>query len=273
MTFSDHDLAQRLELTEARSNAAFVEARARIFPKSGAQWQAIAGAYVLFDGPGSPLTQTFGLGLFEETTAVDLDRIEAFFAARQAPVLHEISPLASPTLLPLLGARGYQPIEFTSVLYQDLTPASAPEPPHSDIRTRIIGPEEADAWASTAAAGWLEEAPELTAFLRELGAVSAQSAGMTCFVAEAEGAAIATASLYMHGGVALLAGASTVLVGRRRGAQAALLAARLHHAAAHGCTLAMMGALPGSQSQRNAERHGFRIAYTRAKWQLLREGR
>jgi hypothetical protein len=29
-----------------------------------------------------------------------------------------------------------------------------------------------------------------------------------------------------------------------------------------------MGALPGSGSQRNAERNGFRIAYTRTKWQL-----
>jgi hypothetical protein len=31
----------------------------------------------------------------------------------------------------------------------------------------------------------------------------------------------------------------------------------------------MMGALPGSSSQRNAERLGFRIAYTRTKWRLL----
>jgi hypothetical protein len=30
----------------------------------------------------------------------------------------------------------------------------------------------------------------------------------------------------------------------------------------------MMGSLPGSGSQRNAERHGFRIAYTRTKWRL-----
>ncbi len=35
---------------------------------------------------------------------------------------------------------------------------------------------------------------------------------------------------------------------------------------ASGCDLAMMGALPGSDSQRNAERHGFHIAYTRIKW-------
>jgi hypothetical protein len=33
----------------------------------------------------------------------------------------------------------------------------------------------------------------------------------------------------------------------------------------------MMVALPGSGSQRNAERQGFRTVYTRTKWQL-REG-
>ena len=36
--------------------------------------------------------------------------------------------------------------------------------------------------------------------------------------------------------------------------------------------LAMMGAAPGSASQRNAERHGFRIAYTRIKWRLPQPG-
>ena len=32
------------------------------------------------------------------------------------------------------------------------------------------------------------------------------------------------------------------------------------------CDVALMAALPGSGSQRNAERNGFRIAYTRIKW-------
>jgi hypothetical protein len=36
----------------------------------------------------------------------------------------------------------------------------------------------------------------------------------------------------------------------------------------HGCDLAMMGAQPGSDSQRNAERKSFRIEYTRTKWRL-----
>jgi predicted acetyltransferase len=68
--------------------------------------------------------------------------------------------------------------------------------------------------------------------------------------------------------VALLAGASTIPESRRQGAQLALLDNRLRYAAEQGCDLAMMCALPGSASQRNAERQGFRIAYTRIKWRL-----
>jgi len=50
--------------------------------------------------------------------------------------------------------------------------------------------------------------------------------------------------------------------------QSALLHERMRYAREHGCDLAVMGALPGSDSQRNAERQGCRIACTRAKWKL-----
>ena len=76
----------------------------------------------------------------------------------------------------------------------------------------------------------------------------------------------------MWNGVALLAGASTVPEGRRQGAQLALLDTRLRFAASQGCDVAMMCTAPGSTSQRNAERNGFRIAYTRTKWQLSHNG-
>jgi hypothetical protein len=55
---------------------------------------------------------------------------------------------------------------------------------------------------------------------------------------------------------------------RRHGLQAALLEARLRYAFERGSLLAMMVTEAGSQSQRNAERQGFRIAYTRTKWRL-----
>lgn len=52
---------------------------------------------------------------------------------------------------------------------------------------------------------------------------------------------------------------------RRRGLETALLHERMRHAFEHGCDLAMMAAQPGSDAQRNAERKGLRIAYTRTK--------
>jgi hypothetical protein len=66
--FSDLDLSRRLERAEAHSNATFVDARARTAPTIGACWIEVAGTYALFDGVASPVTQTFGLGVFETPT-------------------------------------------------------------------------------------------------------------------------------------------------------------------------------------------------------------
>jgi GNAT superfamily N-acetyltransferase len=77
-----------------------------------------------------------------------------------------------------------------------------------------------------------------------------------------------TGALICRGGVALFAGASTVPAARHQGAQRALFEARMRVARAHGCDIAMVCTAPGSASQRNAERQGFRIAYTRIKWRL-----
>jgi GNAT superfamily N-acetyltransferase len=78
----------------------------------------------------------------------------------------------------------------------------------------------------------------------------------------------AAGALFVHDGVALFAGATTAPEYRNRGLQSALLHARMQYAHEHDCDLAMMVAEVGSQSQRNAERAGFHIAYTRTKWEL-----
>ena len=271
MIFSDQNLARRLERTEACSNAAFVEARAKLFPASNAEWTEVAGIYAMFDRAESPLTQTFGLGVFGAVTDVEMEELEAFFAKHGAPVFHEVSPLCDSSILPLLKARGYQPVEMTSVMYQEIkSDAMADVPLNPNIKTRIIEPGEEKLWASISARGWSTEMPGLSGFMLELGQISGQSVGGHPFLAEIENVPIATGMLFVYDDVALLAGASTVPAGRRRGAQTALLDARLRFAAENGCSLATMGALPGSQSQRNAEKNNFRIAYTRTKWQLLK---
>lgn len=270
MIYSDKKLSQKLERTEARSNADFVATRAQIEPESGAEWIEVGGAYAMFDGVESPLTQTFGLGMFEDATEEHLDRLEAFFKDRGAAVYHEVSPVADASILALLSTRGYRPIELTSVMYQELDKCDDLIPQRNpSIIARPIKDGEADVWAQTAAVGWATEFPGLDEFMLGIGKISTRAKGSRPFIAELDGRPIAAGGFQMYDDVCILAGASTIPEARRQGAQNALLAARLRYALDHGCSLAIMGALPGSQSQKNAQKNGFNIAYTRIKWQLF----
>lgn len=269
MTFPpiDLELSRRLERAEAAANARFVEARATVTPERGACWLDVRGTWAMFDGVGSPLTQTFCLGMREAPDAETLEALEKFFRDRGASVEHEVSPMALGEPLPLLAGRGYVPIELTSVMFR---PLHADTLVSADLDARVVGSaEEGPAWAEASADGW-SEFPEVVPFVREIGVVYGHTAGARCYAVDAEGVIAATGALTEHEGVAVLAGASTRPAFRQRGAQLALLAARLRDAHVAGCDLALMCARPGSASHRNAERHGFRVAYTRVKWRLQR---
>lgn len=270
MIFSDKQLSQRLERTEGRANIDFVETRAKLDPELGAIWVEVGGAFAMFDGPESPLTQTFCLGIFEEATNDHLDEIETFFIDRDAPVFHEVSPMTDPSLMTLLSERGYRPIELTSVMYRELSLIEPITPRNREIVTRPIGENEADRWAAVSASGWATIDPALGDFLLDFGKIAARTRGGVPFLAELDGRAIAAGGFSVYDDVCILAGAATIPEARRLGAQIALLSARLKYASENGCSLAMMCALPGSQSQKNAQRNGFNIAYTRTKWQLMR---
>lgn len=266
----DLALARRLEAAEGAACARFVTARASLDPARQACWQDVRGTWAMFDGVDSPLTQTFGVGMVEAPDATLLDTLELFFRERGAAVDHEISPLAQGDPLPLLAARGYTPIELTSVMFRPADAVPGDDDADVDgVSTRVIGPAETNAWAEASADGWSEH-PPLVSFVRSIGEVYGHTAGARCFAAECDGVIAAAGVLAVHDGVALLAGASTRPAFRRRGAQSALLRARLRQARNEACDLVMMCAAPGSASQRNAERRGFRVAYTRIKWRLTR---
>lgn len=269
--FADLALARRLEAAEGRGNAAFVDAQARVDPASGAIWTTFGGTSAMFAGVGSPITQTFGLGIHQPLIDKELDAIEHFFRSRGSAVYHEACPLAGVDVFTVLTSRGYRPVELSTVLYREIAGeagdagASGASGASGAIRLRQARPEEGALYGKIASQGWSEH-PEVKPYIEGFAHLSLACA--TCFFAERNGEPIATAALFMHDGTALLAGASTIPGGRRQGAQNALLDARLQSAATKGCDLAMMVAAPGSASQRNAERQGFRIAYTRTKWML-----
>jgi GNAT superfamily N-acetyltransferase len=237
-------------------------------PDSGAEWIEVAGAYAMYDGARSPCTQTFGLGLFQLPHASDMEKLETFFKQRAAPVLHEVCPLADKAVLPMLNERGYRPVELSQVMFLPLgeaVPSIAVG--NETLSARVVNHDEQDLWAVTAAEGW-REFTEVDDLMHDLMSVSAAREDGACFLVELNGQPIAAGALFIHHDVALLAGASTIPEWRGRGAQRLLLQHRLQYALEAGCDLAMVCAEPGSASQRNSEREGFRIAYTRIKWGL-----
>ena len=266
MVFSDLALAKRLEGAEGYACAQFAEARSGLFPKCGSTWTRCAGTTLVFDGIDAPTTQSFGLGLFDKLTPEALDEMEKFFKSRGAAVMHEVCPMAGAAAMELLCARNYRPFEVSNVLYRSVEKADRQYP--GNIGVRVIGAEEAQLWSGVSARGWTHEHPELETFVRDMGVVCVARKQSPCFLAEVDGEPGAAGLLSLFEGVALFGGSSTVPELRRRGLQAALLEERMRYAFEQGCDLAMMVAEAGSNSQRNAERKGFRVAYTRLKWRL-----
>jgi len=266
--FADRELAKRLEAAEGYACAQFAKARRRLFPECNSAWMKCAGATVVFDGVDAPTTQTFGLGLYEELSLEALDEIEKFLVDRGAEVMHEVCPFAGAATLDLLCARGYRPFEISNVMYRAVKQFA--EVPPTNVRVRVVEQNEAELWSDVSARGWTHDHPEFEEFVRGMGAICVAREQSPCFLAEIDGVPGAAGALIVHEGVALFGGAATVPELRRRGLQAALLQERMSYATDHGCDLAMMVAEAGSSSQRNAERKGFRVAYTRLKWRLAR---
>jgi len=269
MLFADLALSQRLELAEGNACLQFAAARKHAFPDCKAEWMHCGGGVAVFDGVESPTTQCFGLGIFEPLSIPTLEIVEQFFSQRGASVNLEVSPLVGVEAMNLLCTRNYRPVEVSSVLYR---PVEAPPNPHrSSINARRIRSNEAPLWSSISTRAWAHEHPEWSDFILESAQIIAARESSPCFIAYDGDTPGAAGTLCIHEGVALFGGAATLFEMRRRGLQSALLDERMRYASEHGCDLAMMVAEAGSNSQRNAERKGFRIAYTRIKWRLVVE--
>lgn len=261
----DLALARRLERAEGLANRRFIEAKQKAFPGTTAAWIEAAGTYAMFDSAQSPLTQTFGLGMFGNPTDEEFERLETFFLERQATVFHEVSPVADPALVERLRMRGYFPIELTNLMscpVAELVPLST----NPDLHVREVSPGEQEAYTELAKKGW-ELPPEFSAFFEDMAKANQHNVHVASFIVEEQGQWIGCGALCLSDDVGLIAGDCTLPEARGKGAQLALIAGRIEFARKRGIDLIMMGALPGSSSQKNGQRAGLDIAYTRIKWQ------
>jgi GNAT superfamily N-acetyltransferase len=268
--FCDTDLAARIERAEAELTEAASAAAHHRSPAAAGFVTGIAGGVATFAEDGSPFNKVAGLGFAGVPSAPELDEIERDFAARGAAVQIELAHLADPAIGALLTRRGYQLASFENVLGRALTCAPERIAP-GGIEVRVSGEDELEAWLELVADGVahpdIEGLPWPEEFARD-AVIRAEcdltAAGSTRYAALRDGVLAGGAGLRVAHGVAQLTGAATAPVHRRRGIQSALLAARLADAAEAGCDIAVITTQPASRSQRNAQRRGFDLLYTRA---------
>ena len=117
--FVTASLARRIERAEASLVEEGSTAAAARADDSGVFVHRLNGGVAAFTDDGSPFNKVAGLGFDGVPRGDELDRIEAEFAVRHAPVQFEISTLADPDLFRTLTRRGYELVGFENVLGRD----------------------------------------------------------------------------------------------------------------------------------------------------------
>jgi len=163
----------------------------------------------------------------------------------------------------MVKERGYSIAELNNVLYRELDVAEEfpPAPVACEIRRGTL--EDADtASALVERAFFPDGAPEP---YRGLLTPLYQMEGGITFIATVDGkiSACGAGLVIPERRMFALCGAGTAVEFRRRGLQTALLRARMAAAAEAGCEYAVVVTQGGSASQRNCERLGFRVAYSK----------
>ena len=261
--FVDSELSFRFESAEWLPSLGMVDALQRDHPEVGAAKQQVAGGWMCYAGPQSPLNHMVGMGLQGPVSVEEFDQVEAFYRDRGSICEIVVSPYVDPSMMALLSQRGYQVSEWNSVLVRELLGNESFTTDDLDIRP--VSQSDALKWAKVIASCFAE-IPGVTP---ELFLPFAAATNAICFIAYIDGKAVGGAggSVFPKEGVSPFYGAATLPEYRNRGVQNALFQVRLQAATKAGCKYALVSTQPGTVSQRNAERNGFHVAYTKVAMQ------
>ncbi|HEY6766350.1 MAG TPA: GNAT family N-acetyltransferase [Candidatus Sulfotelmatobacter sp.] len=263
MQFVDKAFARRLEAVEEMPQVFYARLFQKQRPDIGDAEEEICGGHMIFAGLGSPIGRAVGMGLDRAFTAQDLDRVEQFYGTHKAPSQLDLCPLHDAELFEMLKERGYAIAELNNVLYRPLTPGEEFPASPSGCEIRRSTADEAEAASAIVERAFFPEgAPkEYAGLLTPLY----QMEGAITFTAKVDGIIVACGAgmVLPEHRVFGLFGAGTLPEFRGRGLQTALLRVRMKAAAAAGCEHAVIVTRGGTTSQRNAERLGFRVAYSK----------
>jgi GNAT superfamily N-acetyltransferase len=171
----------------------------------------------------------------------------------------DVPPYADPSLRELLSQRGYHISEFNTVLVRGVSPA--PEVTAA-VEVRRAAADEETLYAETIMRGFMTR-DEVTEEELRLGRLLFSMPGGAAFFAIVGGEVAGGCGMSVRNSVAVLFGDATLARFRKAGAQTAMIAHRLREAALAGCDIATASTQPGTTSQRNYQRHGFEVAYSK----------
>lgn len=263
MEFVDKALARRLESCEEMPQVYYARIFRQTRPAVGAAEEEICGGHMTFAGVGSPIGRATGTGFDRAIMPEDLDRIEQFYREHKAPSQVDLTPMHSPEVFEMFKQRGYAIAELNNVLYRKLSRDEVFPPPSAGCVIRRSSPEEAEITGSIVEKAFFPDgAPEA---FRGLITPLYQMENALAFVATIDGIPVAcgTGLVIPEHKVFALCGAGTLAEHRGRGLQTALLRARMAAAVQAGCEYAVVVTQGGTTSQRNAERLGLRVAYSK----------
>jgi hypothetical protein len=262
MIYADAALARRLESLVCFEWRHFADLARSLWPDKGIAHLEVAGGVALWLGEGGLLNVIAGMAMEGPVTEADLRGVEDFYARRGATPMLATCPFADPSLLVLLGVRGWRLTEIENVLALEV--GAIPAPPVSlppGIEVRVCATQaERELFGRMTALGFSDDAEPGRAH-RDLGEMMAVDPDQVLVLAWADGLPAGTGSMKIAGGVAWLSADSTLPGFRGRGIQQAIQHHRLRLACEAGCALVVTEATPGSGSQRNMERLGFRVVY------------
>jgi len=251
------ELVRRLELAAVEATLEWVEGLADVrVERFGDGYAAVNPALPEVDFMNTVMGLSPG-------DAGQVEAIAARYAADDVHPWFELAPAddAQPLYEALVGIGG-RLIGFYTVLY------GRPERHDPGTRIRAARPDEAQAFGEVLLRG--HGAPE-DAEVRHV-VRWAELPGMEMFVAEVDGRLAAAGALAVASGIGYLASASTLPEFRGRGLQRGLILARVDAAARAGCELVSSQAAFASGSQRNLQRAGLQIAYTKTVWRVGGDG-
>ncbi len=257
-------LARRIE----RAEIDFCAEAGEVGTRAGIASLEVGGGRALFGVSGSPLNKMLGLGVRASVSDLDLDAIEAFYAAHGSPAQIELCPLAASDVAPRLSARGFMLQGFENQLARTVG-ATGPAPAiDAALRVARTSPRQDDLWIDVVSEGFAAaeiSGPVTPESIDQMKIVMRQfnHPAIARYLVWAGGEPAGGGATYVRDGVLGVFGTATLPRSRRRGVQTALVSHVLS-AEAGRADLAIATTEPGSTSQRTFERLGFSLIYTRA---------